>query len=75
MTQRPDDHRRIPSLPLLLLACIPLAAGCATPYFDQVKVPNTNQRLAVGHDGWPFRRVWVLEDGKRESVKIVVAKQ
>ena len=55
---------------LVLAACL-LGCGCGSFYQDQVEVPGTNQRLAVGHDSWPSAKVWVVVDGKEEAVKIV----
>jgi hypothetical protein len=63
--------RLLACLTLLLVAS--LSTSCATVYNGQAAVPGTNQRLLVGHDGWPNRKVWVLEDGKVHSVKVVHA--
>jgi hypothetical protein len=38
---------------------------------DQAKVPGSNQRIAVGHDGWPFRKAWAHDGTKWHTVKIV----
>jgi hypothetical protein len=55
----------------MLVGSLLSSAGCASYYAGQVKVPNTNQRLVVGHDSGPFEKAWVIENGKIESVKIV----
>ena len=54
-----------------ILAFTLLGTGCQTVYTGQVAVPNTKQRLVVGHDGGPFARIWVIEDGKAYDVKVV----
>lgn len=46
-------------------------SGCGSAYTGQVAVPNTNQRLVVGHDNWPSKQIWVIEGGKVEPVTIV----
>jgi hypothetical protein len=66
---RRRSKRLIPCLPVLGLAL--LTSACTTWFNDQIDVPGTNQRLIVGHDGWPFRKAWVMEDGKLQTVKIV----
>ena len=48
-----------------------LESGCGSIYYGQVAVPNTNQRLVVGHDSWPSKQIWVIEGDKVESVRIV----
>ncbi len=54
-----------------LLALTFLGTSCQTVYLGQAAVPNTKQRLVVGHDGGPFARIWVIEGGKAHDVKIV----
>lgn len=54
---------------LLLLAGS--VTGCGSAYTGQIAVPNTNQRLVVGHDNWPSKQIWVIEGGKVESVKVI----
>lgn len=57
----------------VLFAALALAgSGCASVYMGQAAVPNTQQRLVVGHDGWPFQRVWVIENGIVHDVRIVM---
>jgi hypothetical protein len=55
----------------LLLASAALASGCGSAYYGQVAVPNTNQRLVVGHDNWPSKQIWVIEGDKVDTVRIV----
>jgi len=45
--------------------------GCGSAYTGQIAVPNTNQRLVVGHDSFPSKQLWVIDGGKVESVKII----
>jgi hypothetical protein len=56
---------------LVMLLIAALASGCGSIYYGQVPVPNTNQRLIVGHDSWPSKQIWVIEGGKVDSVRIV----
>ena len=63
--------RRGCALCSFLLALCALGTACALRPMDQVEVPGTHQRLVVGDDGLPFKKVWVCEDGKIKDVKIV----
>ena len=56
---------RLALLPLLAMT----AAGCAN-YNDQIEVSGTNQRIVVGHDGWPNKKAWVLVDGTFHALTI-----
>lgn len=47
-----------------------LVSGCASVFMDQEAVPNTKQRLVVGHNNWPSTRVWVIDGDKLEGVKV-----
>ncbi len=47
-----------------------LLSGCGSVFMGQVAVPNTTQRLVVGHDGGPLKRVWVIDGDKVEDVKV-----
>lgn len=72
MTDREPRRGRSAQLALLVLTVTNVGlAGCATPYMDQAKVPGSNQRIAVGHDGWPFRKAWAHDGTKWHTVKIV----
>lgn len=76
ITRRPGGSTALRRLiaPTAFLLALPCSA-CATWVRDQVKVPGTNQRLLVGSDDWPTKKVWVLEDGKIQPVKIVMEKR
>ena len=63
-------RRRSSALTVALAAAL-FSGGCATFYNDQVLVPGSGQRLAVGRDHNALATVWVLEDGKREVVRVV----
>ena len=56
---------------LLLVAGLAPLGGCLNNFADQVEVPGTNQRIIVGHDGWPNRKAWVLEGDKLHRLKFV----
>jgi hypothetical protein len=58
-------------LPLLAMT----AAGCASWFNDQIDVPGTNQRILVGHDGWPNKKAWVLVDGTLHPLTIQEPKE
>ena len=57
--------------PMVFLLTTGLMAGCGSVYTSQLAVPGTNQRLVVGHDNWPSKQIWVIENGKVDTVKIV----
>ena len=63
-------HKRIVGALVIILILGPVA-GCGSAYTGQVAVPNTSQRLVVGHDNWPSKQIWVIEGGNVESVKII----
>jgi len=42
---------------LLIIWC----GGCLSIYRDQTVVPGTDQRLIVGHNNWPTKKIWVLD--------------
>lgn len=57
---------------LVLLATAAFGSACGgSVYYGQVPVPNTNQRLVVGHDSFPSKQMWVIENGKIQPVGIV----
>lgn len=56
---------------IVMLLISGFVTGCGSAYTGQVAVPNTGQRLVVGHDSFPSKKIWVIEDGKVESVKVV----
>lgn len=56
---------------LLLVSASLLSTGCASIFMDQAAIPGTGQRLVVGHDGGPFKRVWVVDGNDRKKVKVV----
>ena len=59
-------------LALLLVASVSLgSAGCATIFMDQAPAPGSDQLLVVGHDGMPFKAVWVIDGKSRKRVKVV----
>ncbi len=54
---------------LVLISIISLT-GCASVFMDQVAVPNSDQRIIVGHDGMPFSKAWVLDKDGYHTLKI-----
>jgi|GEM_PF-4908653 len=62
-------RRRLAAL-LACLIALP-AVGCGHQFMGQVPVRGTSQRLVVGHNMNPTKRVWVLENGRLEKVRIV----
>ena len=52
---------------IVVLSC----TGCATWFRGQVAVPGTGQRIIVGCDHWPTKKIWILENGELTSPKIV----
>jgi hypothetical protein len=53
----------------LVAGAVLVGAGCSV-FSGQVEVTGTGQRLIVGHDGMPFKKVWVLESGKLYPVTV-----
>lgn len=69
-----DSSRRKRWQALAAIACFGIAsASCASVFEDQVRIPGTNKRIAVGNDGEPNRKAWVYEDGAWHPIKIVRA--
>lgn len=56
---------------VLMLLPAWVATGCTNLYMDQTAVPDTNQRLVVGYDNVPNKKVWVIDGDEVEEVKIV----
>ena len=67
--ERKAFHKRL--LAAIVMLSTAGLSGCGSAYTGQVAVPNTNQRLVVGHDNWPSKQIWVIEGDKAESVKII----
>ncbi len=61
-------YARLTVLALLFGALIGVT-GCSV-FTGQIEVTGTDQRLIVGHDAWPFKRIWVLENGKFHNVNV-----
>jgi hypothetical protein len=58
-----------------LIKCLALIfiinlTGCASVFMDQVAVPNSEQKIIVGHDGGPFEKAWVLDKDGYHTLKI-----
>jgi hypothetical protein len=54
----------------LVLIFIINLTGCASVFMDQVAVPNSEQKIIVGHDGGPFEKAWVLDKDGYHTLKI-----